>query len=103
MKVNSEAIYGTRALAPFKEGKVAISKKGNNTIYIYYMTDEGEKMPAQIGMTTFSLPSGSKIKMLGTGTSLKWHKDGNGFIISIPESIRKLPPSDYVWVLKATY
>ena len=28
MKVNGEAIYGTRALAPFKEGKVCISKKG---------------------------------------------------------------------------
>jgi len=103
MNVNSEAIYGTRALAPFKEGKVAISKKGNNTIYIYYMTDEGEKMPAQIGMTKFSLPSGAKIKTLGTGTALKWHKEDSGFIISIPESIRKLLPSDYVWVLKATY
>ena len=43
MKVNSEAIYGTRALAPYKEGKVCISKKGDNTIYIYYMADEGEE------------------------------------------------------------
>ncbi len=66
MKVNSEAIYGTRALAPFKEGKVAISKKGDNTIYIYYLADEGEKMPEQIGMTTFSLPQGSQVKITGT-------------------------------------
>ena len=47
MKINSEAIYGTRALAPYKEGKVCISKKGDNTIYIYYMAEEEEKMPAQ--------------------------------------------------------
>lgn len=103
MKVNSEAIYGTRALAPFKEGKVAISKKGNNAIYIYYLADVGETMPMQIGMTTFSLPSGAKIKILGTDTYLKWKKNDNGFIISIPDKIRKSPPSKYVWVLKATY
>jgi len=103
MKVNSEAIYGTRVLAPFKEGKVAISKKGNNTIYIYYLADEGEKMPMQIGMATFSLPFGAKVKILGTDTYLKWNKNDNGFIIYIPDKIRKSPPSKYVWVLKATY
>jgi len=103
MKVNSEAIYGTRALAPFKEGKVAISKKGNNTIYIYYLADEGEEMPMQISMATFSIPSGAKVKILGTDTYLKWKKNDNGFIISIPDKIRKSPPSKYVWVLKATY
>jgi alpha-L-fucosidase len=103
MKVNSESIYGTRALAPFKDGKVAISKKGDNTIYIYYMADKGEKMPIQIGMTSFSLPEGSRVSIPGTGTTLKWQKNGNGFLVSIPENIRKSPPSDYVWVLKATY
>lgn len=103
MKVNSEAIYGIRALAPFKDGKVAISKKGNNTIYIYYLADEGEIMPMQIGMATFSLPSGAKVKILGTDTYLKWNKNDNGFIVTIPDKIRKSPPSKYVWVLKATF
>jgi alpha-L-fucosidase len=103
MKINGESIYGTRALAPFKEGKVCISKKGTNTIYIYYMADENEQMPSQIGMSTFSLPAGSKIEMAGSGTGLKWQKNGNGFIISIPESVRKSPPSKYVWVMKAVF
>jgi alpha-L-fucosidase len=103
MKVNSEAIYGTRAMAPYKEGKVCVSKKGNNTIYIYYMAGENELMPSQIGMTTYSLPAGARVEMLGTGTSLKWQKTGNGFSITIPEKARKTPPSKYVWVMKATY
>jgi alpha-L-fucosidase len=88
MKVNGEAIYGTRALAPYKEDKVCISKKGNNTIYMYYLADEGEVMPSQIGMNTFSLPEGAKITMLGTGTSLKWQKNGEGFTVSIPEKVK---------------
>jgi alpha-L-fucosidase len=103
MDVNSEAIYGTRALAPYKEGKVGISKKGDHTIYIYYMADEGETVPSQISMTTISLPAGVKARMLGTDTFLKVEKTGNGFRVNIPEKIRKSPPSKYVWVIKATY
>jgi len=103
MRVNSEAIYGTRALAPFKEGKVCISQKGKNTVYIYYMAEEGEKMPENIAMSTFSLPVGAKVKMLGTDTSLKLEKITKGFSVFIPDKIRKSPPSDYVWVLKATF
>jgi alpha-L-fucosidase len=103
MKVNSEAIYETRALAPYKEGKVCISKKGDKTVFIYYMAEEGEKMPDKIEMSTYSLPANAKIKMLGTDTYLKRVKKENGFTIIIPDKIRKTPPSKYVWVLKATF
>ncbi|HUX97510.1 MAG TPA: alpha-L-fucosidase [Bacteroidales bacterium] len=103
MKVNGEAIYGTRALEPYKEGKVCISKKGNNTLYIYYLADDGEKMPSQLGMTTFSLPKGAKVSMVGTGTPLKWSKTGTGFTITIPQKIRNAPPSKYVWVMEVKY
>jgi alpha-L-fucosidase len=103
MKVNSEAIYATRALAPYKEGKVCISKKGDNTIFIYYLAEENESMPSQVKMSTFSLPVGSRVQMMGQGTPLKWRKEGNGFVIEIPEKIKKAPPSKYVWVMKATF
>ena len=103
MKVNSEAIYETRAMAPYKEGKVCISRKGNNTIFIYYMADEAELVPAQIDMKSFSLPAGAKVRMLGSDTNLKWKKEGNGFSVSLPEKLRKSPPAKYVWVLKATF
>ena len=103
MKVNGEAIYGTRALAPYKEGKVCISKKGDNTIYIYYLAEENEAMPSNIEMTTFSLPAGSKVQLVGQGTPLKWRKNGNGFVINLPEKIKKSPPSKYVWVMKAVF
>ena len=103
MKVNSESIYGTRALAPYKEGKVCISKKGDNTVFIYYLAENGEKMPAKIEMVTYTLPADARIKMLGTNTFLKHTKSGNGFTISIPDKIRTTPPADYVWVMKATF
>ena len=103
MKINDEAIYGTRALAPYKEGKVCISKKGDNTLFIYYLADDGEKMPARVEMSEYSLPSKARIKMLGTDTYLKQVKRDKGFTIIIPDKIRKSPPSDYVWVMKVTF
>jgi alpha-L-fucosidase len=103
MKVNDESIYGTRALAPFKEGKVCISKKGANTIYIYYLADENEKMPPKIELSTFSLPLNVKIRMLGTNTFLRKENKDSGVSIIIPDKIRKNPPSEYVWVMKATF
>ena len=103
MDINGEAIYGTRALAPYKEGKVCISKKGNNTIFVYYLADENEGMPSRISMTAFSLPEKAKVEMVGSGRSLKWRKNGDGFVIEIPDRIRNTPPSKYVWVMKATF
>lgn len=67
------------------------------------MAAENEIMPSQIGMTTFSLPAGAKVEMIGVGTPLKWQKNGNGFFVTIPDKIRQTPPSKYVWVLKATF
>lgn len=103
MKVNSEAIYGTRALEPYKEGKVCISKKGSNTIYIYYLADEGERLPSQIGMINFALPEKARVQLVGTGASIKWTRTGKGFNVIIPEKVRNNPPSKYVVVLKATF
>jgi alpha-L-fucosidase len=103
MKVNGEAIYGTRALAPYKEGKVCISKKGDHTQYIYYLADENEQMPDKIMMSNHSIPAGAKLEVLGTKGNIKWQKRDNGFLVSIPEKIRKAPPSEYVWVIKVNY
>jgi len=60
-------------------------------------------MPSQVEMTTFSLPKGARISIVGTGTSLKWSKTEKGFSISIPEKLRNKPPSKYVWVMKASF
>ena len=103
MKVNSEAIYGTRALAPYKEGNVAISRKGDHTIYIYCFLNEEKEIPDQFNMKTWSLPSGSRVKVLGFSNAVKWQKSGGGFTVNIPDNVRKSAGIKYVIVLKATY
>jgi alpha-L-fucosidase len=103
MKVNSEAIYGTRAMAPYKDGKVCINRKGTNTWYLFYMADEGEKMPAQVTMRGVTLPTGSKVTVQGTDTRCTWKNGADSFTITIPAVIRNDPPADYVWVTEITF
>ncbi|MCK7535141.1 MAG: hypothetical protein MZV63_31235 [Marinilabiliales bacterium] len=48
-------------MAPYKDGKVCINRKGEKTWYIFYMADEGEAMPAQVTMKGLVIPAGAKV------------------------------------------
>jgi alpha-L-fucosidase len=100
MKVNSDAIYGTRAMPPYKEGKVCLTKK-DNTIYAIYLAEENEKgMPSKISLSSIVPKEGTKMTLLGTSEELKWQKVGNGFVLTIPEKYQKKPPCNYAWTIK---
>lgn len=101
MKINSEAIYETRAIEPFKEGKVCLTKKKDGTLYLIYLADEDEKkMPETIHLSSLCPKKGSKAIILGTNKKVKWEKSGKGFDIIIPEKLQNNPPCDYAWVIK---
>jgi alpha-L-fucosidase len=100
MKTNGEAIYGTRAMAPYKDGKVCINSKGDDTWYLFYMAEEGETMPASVTMNGLTLPAGAKVTMLGAGTRCSWKNGEDSFTVYTPSRLRKDPLSDYVWVMK---
>ncbi len=102
MDVNSEAIYNTRAIAPYKEGKVALTQnRYDKTVYAIYLADEDEKvMPSKIWLSTFTPVKGVSITMLGKREKLEWEQIGNGFIVTIPEKWRKNPPCKNAWVIK---
>jgi len=99
MDINSEAIYGTRAIKPYKEGKICYASKADDTVYAIYLRDEGEEISGEISISGIQIPAGSKIEMLGAKGKLKWRKTGEEYIITIP--VKKLP-SDLAFTLKIT-
>ncbi len=100
MNVNSEAIYGTRTLAPYKEGKVCLTQK-DNAIYAIYLAEENEtQMPSKIWLSSIKLNKNDTLSLLGTNRKLNWEKVGNGFMVEIPENLQKSPPCNYAWVIK---
>lgn len=97
MDINSEAIYETRAIEPYKEGKICYTSKEGNIIYAIYLLEEEEEIPAAITISGINIPDGSKIEMLGTKGKLKWRKSGDSYTITIPA---KKAPSDLAFALK---
>jgi alpha-L-fucosidase len=96
LKVNGEAIYGTRALenAPQME-QVFFTKKGND-IYVI-STDWQDKL-------SIALPGKpKKVSMLGANVLPKTEYKGGKLHIQAPHLTPKTNPSAYAWVYKLEY
>ena len=45
MSINGEAIYNTRPIAPYKDGKISFTSLKNGTVFAIYLADENETGP----------------------------------------------------------
>jgi alpha-L-fucosidase len=103
MKVNGEAIYGSRAIEPYAEGRVRMTRQRNGTTYFVYVPEKGETMmPAEIRVTSHQPAPGAAVTLLGSAATLAWRRDGAGFVVTIPQSVRSAPPCQHAWTIKVT-
>jgi len=101
LKVNGQAIYGTRPIAPFKEGNVAFTRKGKTVYAICMSQNENEALPESINLTTLQPKAGSKVHLLGVRKSLPWEMEDSGkVVVHIPVSVRQSPPCRDAMVLE---
>jgi alpha-L-fucosidase len=101
MKVNGEAIYKTRPIAPYKEAKTCFTSLADGTVYAIYLAEEDEAAPpATIQLYSHAPTAGAKISMLGVPGGLRWEKTGKGVLIYVPEAARTAPPGRHAWVFK---
>lgn len=97
MKVNGEAIYGTRPIAPYKEGKIALTHK-NGVTYAAYLLDEGERLPREISIRSVRPKAGAKVRMLGVREPVAWKYGAEGVVLSVSDQIALHLPSQHVVV-----
>ncbi|MBN1213339.1 MAG: alpha-L-fucosidase [candidate division Zixibacteria bacterium] len=101
MKVNGEALYGSRAVTPYKEGKVCFNRLPGKIVNAIYLADEDEKVPPEtIAVSAFTPEEGSAVMMFGLEEPVKWEKVEKGFVIHVPESARTNPPCDHAWAFR---
>jgi alpha-L-fucosidase len=101
MEVNGEAIYGTRPVAPYKEGSVAFTQKENVIYAIWTEESEGEGLPETVSFSKLRPQKNSKIFLLGFKQPCKWEVDDKGVTnIVVPEKAIKSPPCKYACVFK---
>ncbi len=96
MKVNGEAIYGTRMYDVFGEGESVryTRSKDGKTRYIFLFDFPKEK----VRLSKINFTKDTKLQLLGSNNKISYKPIENGVEISIPESTRKI--TDYVWVIK---
>lgn len=96
IKINGEAIYGSRMFKVFGEGKqirFTQSKEGS-TQYVFMFDFPQDK----IVLSKLSLKKNATIQMLGSNKKLKWKSTAAGVEILIPNVFQNL--TNHVWVLK---
>jgi len=103
LKINGEAIYNSKAIAPFRENNICLTQLANGSVYFLYLATEGEKaLPATVRINSLQPAKEARVTLLGSRMSLRWKKVGDGFEVSIPESLRKQLPCKYVWTIKVS-
>ena len=79
MSVNGDAIYGTRPVYPYCDGKIRFTQNDNGDVNVFYLLDEDEQLPDYVDFKcSKDIKPGNK-KVLGANakvkyTSIKWSK-----------------------------
>ena len=99
IKVNGEAIYGTRPIAPYADGKVRLTQGKDGSVYAIYLADEGEtELPRYLMLSKIVPASDATVTLIGTGRTLSWERSGTGFVAKVPAGIKA--PAAYAWTFK---
>ena len=100
MQINGPAIYGTRPVAPYKDGRTCLTKKGDR-LYLIYLADKDETAPpAEIVVK--GVPQGSSVRMLGSKAAIGASFGKSGVTIRVPRAARENPPSQHAWAFEVT-
>lgn len=98
LKINGDAIYATRPVAPYKEKNICFTQRKDGSVNAIYLANKEEvAMPAVVRIKGMKPAAKASIKLLGYEKSLKWKYENGETIISVPSSLQKSPPCNYAW------
>jgi alpha-L-fucosidase len=101
MKVNSEAIYATRPVAPYVAGNLRFTRSNNGAVYVIDLpTDSTTSLPRHLAVPDITPAVGATVTLLGTRATLPWQLTPTGFSITIPDAQR--PPNPDAWVFRVS-
>lgn len=98
MKVNGEAIYGTRPLPPYKQGETCLTRKGNTAYALHLLKDGETSLPETIRLTSVRPRHGARLRLLGTDRPLKWEVQGETLVVHLPRGLE--PPTPHAVVVR---
>ena len=102
LKLNGEAIYDTRPVAPYERGDCVFTGKRDGTVYaIVLAKDDKAAMPAKTVIPAELTAKADKITLLGFAGELSAGETHNGHTtIVFPAAARAQPPCAQAWAIK---
>jgi alpha-L-fucosidase len=104
LKVNGEAIYGTRPVEPYELGNVFFTGKADGTVYAIALSSrDGEPMPKSVVLPAKLTSSGRRITLVGGDSTVLSSKPGrkrDTTEVSLPSAGAVRTPIADAWVLK---
>ena len=89
LRVNGEAIYGTRMAEPNEQGKIAFTKKGN-AVYALARLAEGEALGERLNLPWPG--KAERVTLLEGDAPLSFARVGQGLTVTLPECLRGKNP-----------
>lgn len=97
LKLNGEAIYETRPIAPYEKDGCVFTQKRDNTVYaIILPKDDNGGLPELISLPKELAKMAGSLTLLGYG-SLQVGANGT---VAIPPSVMTSPPCSHAWAMK---
>lgn len=84
MKINGDAIYGTRAIAPYFEDGIRFTQKGDRIFA--FLIDESAS-----SLRTLRPAPGTELRLLGSATTVAWTEEDGVCRFTLPDGIDALP------------
>lgn len=104
MKINSEAIYDSHPLKPYKKDKTCFTQLNDGTIYIIYLAEEAEtKLPLKLEFNQFEIPDNSRIELLSVNGKINLEKSNKQNDIVFSEELRNNFVFKYAWTIKISH
>jgi alpha-L-fucosidase len=104
MKINSEAIYNSHPVKPYKENKTCFTQLTDGTIYIIYLAEETEKqLPPKIEFIRFQIPENAKLELLGMNGKINLERRSNQNEIVFCNELRNTFVFNYAWTIKISH
>ena len=97
MAVNAEAIHSTRPIAPYAEGDIRYTAKGDSVYAIVQAVGEAATPPPVIRLKGVVPPEGASVRLLGVPEPLDWRLTDSGAEVSLPAGPL---PCEHAWTLK---
>ncbi|MFC3197714.1 alpha-L-fucosidase [Parapedobacter deserti] len=101
MKVNHEALYESRPLAPYRHGKWAFTQK-NNVYYAFYLPSEDEQiLPERLLLPDGIVGNNDVLTLLGNSRKIDHSVNSSGGTnLNLPSSFRRATSGQPVYVFK---